>query len=365
MNIECLPALYTSLFGSLAFTGLIFSSIILVLTSKYGRRINTVAGAWITVPLMAGIIFIPILYTRYVLTLVIGLTFFKSVQAYVLGTELIQSKHKVYFTTATLSSIALMIPLVALYFRFISNDWKYLFYGFLIVTFIIAVLSMLLPESPKFLHEKEKYEEARKVIIQMAKMNGAKDMAEGNWAFEGENIEKVNNIYAINDSLSDSILSQSLREIEQSGNEQNGEESIQTKANPFKMIKSHPNLCTNLLIIMVSWMSTSFNENLLGFSIRNFGGNLYYNVLAFGFCSILGKCLSVFVRKMFNSKISLFIMLLIVLMFGISLIFIENTYLMAICIGGVQIGIGGSYMLLYFINTEYFPPLFAPFAFAI
>mmetsp|Transcript_200 Transcript_200/g.193 ORF Transcript_200/g.193 Transcript_200/m.193 type:complete len:263 (+) Transcript_200:575-1363(+) len=259
----------------------------------------------------------------------------------------------------------LFFPLGAFYFRFISNDWKYLFYGFLIVTFIIAVLSMLLPESPKFLHEKEKYEDARKVIIQMAKMNGAKDMAEGNWAFEGENIEKVNNIYAINDSLSDSILSQSLREIEQSGNEQNGEESIQTKANPFKMIKSHPNLCTNLLIIMVSWMSTSFNENLLGFSIRNFGGNLYYNVLAFGFCSILGKCLSVFVRKMFNSKISLFIMLLIVLMFGISLIFIENTYLMAICIGGVQIGIGGSYMLLYFINTEYFPPLFAPFAFAI
>mmetsp|Transcript_201 Transcript_201/g.195 ORF Transcript_201/g.195 Transcript_201/m.195 type:complete len:106 (+) Transcript_201:575-892(+) len=100
----------------------------------------------------------------------------------------------------------LFFPLGAFYFRFISNDWLYLFIAFLVVTGVIAVLSMILPESPKFLFEKGKYEEAREVVIRMARMNGVEEMAKGCWVFEGEEKE-VAIINDINDSITDSILS--------------------------------------------------------------------------------------------------------------------------------------------------------------
>ena len=51
--------------------------------------------------------------------------------------------------------------------------------------------------------------------------------------------------------------------------------------------------------------------------------------------------------------------------FGIILIFFESTALIAISIGMIEFSIGGSFTLIYYINTEYFPLLFVSFAFAI
>ena len=59
------------------------------------------------------------------------------------------------------------------------------------------------------------------------------------------------------------------------------------------------------------------------------------------------------------------IMLSLVIGFGIVLIFTSNEVLIAASIGMVEVGIGGSFTLIYFINTEYFPPLFVAFAFAV
>ena len=50
---------------------------------------------------------------------------------------------------------------------------------------------------------------------------------------------------------------------------------------------------------------------------------------------------------------------------GFSLIFIKSTVLIAIWVGIVEGGVGGCFTLVYFATTEYFPPLFTAFAFAV
>jgi predicted MFS family arabinose efflux permease len=141
--------------------------------------------------------------------------------------------------------------------------------------------------------------------------------------------------------------------------------NVRDKESPIKFLKSNPILFLNLIIIMLSWISTSFNNYLLGFSIRNFGGNIYYNIWAFGLAGIAGKVAASVLRKSMSSKISLFVFLAIVAVVGTGLIFFTNKYLIALSIGIVNLGIGGSFTIVYFVTTEYFPPLFTAFAFAV
>lgn len=58
-------------------------------------------------------------------------------------------------------------------------------------------------------------------------------------------------------------------------------------------------------------------------------------------------------------------MMLLVLIFGFGLIFFSNTYVIALSIGMIEIGVGANFTLVYFVTTEYFPPLFSAFAFAV
>lgn len=137
------------------------------------------------------------------------------------------------------------------------------------------------------------------------------------------------------------------------------------KESPLKLMKTDPLLVVNLLIITASWISTSFNNYLLSFNIRNFGGNVYVNAWAFGLSGVFGKILAGGLRKFLSTKTSLLIMLSLVCIFGCGLIFFKNDAIMAVCIGVIELGIGGSFTLVYFINTEYFPTLFTAFAFAV
>ena len=307
LGIECAPKYQTSLFGSLFWIGALFSSILMTFTSRYGRRINMLIGTWLTVIVFTSMVFVTNLYIKYIFVFLHGFLYLKNVQSFVLTTELVYTKHRVYVTTALLALNAMIFPISAFYFRFISKEWLYLFIAFLIITFIIAILSHFVPESPVFLAEKEKYEEAKEVIKRMAKMNGKTELLSDNWILESErenwilesedengNLNQRNNkrnkMIQNQDSLKESASEPMLVDNEDSSTiseinaEERGEvkESVEDKEKPFKIMKSHPIILINLLIIMISWISTSFNNYLLGFNIRNLGGNFYYNAWAYG-----------------------------------------------------------------------------------
>ena len=299
LGIQCAPKYQTSLFGSLFWVGVLISSILLTFTSKYGRRINMLVGAWFTVVVFTTLVFVTNLYLKYIFIFLLGFVYLKNVQSFVLTTEIVQTKHRVYVTTATLALNAMIFPISAFYFRFISKEWLYLFIAFLIITFIIAVLSHFVPESPVFLAEKEKYEEAKEVIKRMARMNGKTELLSDNWILESENQsksplngsqrrnKKIQNQESMKESSTTPMLidhedSSTISEIKVEEKVE-AKESVEDKEKPFKIMKSHPIILFNLIIIMISWMSTSFNNYLLGFNIRNLGGNFYYNAWAYGF----------------------------------------------------------------------------------
>jgi MFS family permease len=167
MGLQCESAYKTSLLGSLFFVGVLLSSVILTLTSKYGRRINLIVGNIINCITELGLIFIPNLYVKYVLIVIFGMMYFKNIQAFVLATEYVQFKHKVYVSTAILAFNGITNPITGVYFKYISNDWHYIFYFYSALVVIITFLSLFVPESPRFLYEKEKFTEARFVINKM------------------------------------------------------------------------------------------------------------------------------------------------------------------------------------------------------
>jgi hypothetical protein len=104
------------------------------------------------------------------------------------------------------------------------------------------------------LYEKEKYNEARLIINRMSSINTNSDLVQGTWIFDKES-EKDPQILALNNS----VLS-----MDRSNNSQNATssmapsnslidspESLDVKLSPFLMMKRHPILGLNLLIIMV------------------------------------------------------------------------------------------------------------------
>lgn len=234
---------------------------------------------------------------------------------------------------------------------------------------LITILSNLAPESPRYLYEKEKFEEAKMVVNKMARMNKSSKLIPGSWVFDKEPHIEISPERINYSQYSSDILANKSVEIDgfdqKEAKESIAEMNVIDKESPFKLMKADPVLVINLLIIMASWISTSFNNYLLSFNIRNFGGDLYINAWAFGLSGILGKIIAGFLRKYFSTKLSLLIMLVIVCMFGFGLIFFKNAYIVALCIGMIELGIGGSFTLVYFVTTEYFPPLFTAFAFAV
>lgn len=67
------------------------------------------------------------------------------------------------------------ITVTALYFRFVSNDWRWLYLGLAILLIALAVPGMLwMPESPKFLYENKRFAECKAVLLKMGRFNGVK-----------------------------------------------------------------------------------------------------------------------------------------------------------------------------------------------
>ena len=79
-----------------------------------------------------------------------------------------------------------MIILVGIYFAVISKVWNYFYAVVIIVTLISSICIFWLPESPRLLHGKAKYDEARSVFTQIAKANGVNPQIPQNMVFKDE-----------------------------------------------------------------------------------------------------------------------------------------------------------------------------------
>ena len=130
------------------------------------------------------------------------------------------------------------------------------------------------------------------------------------------------------------------------------------------MIKD-PTLFFNLSLATVAWIACSFNYFLLMYSVKNLGGNIYINSSLIALAGVLGKFITLGLKKYVSSKRSMIICFFITFLFGFGLIFLHEGWMISTCIGFCLMGIGGAFTLLFFLNNEYFPPLFIGFAFSV
>ena len=80
--------------------------------------------------------------------------------------------------TALLMGTDGLVPLMAaLWFLFVSKNWKTLFVVATILIYLTLILVWTMPESPKFLLAKGSYTEARAVMTRIAKYNRVKTLA--------------------------------------------------------------------------------------------------------------------------------------------------------------------------------------------
>ena len=112
------------------------------------------------------------------LTLTYGLVFMMGVAmaprvfpTYVLVMELLPSNKAGLVTSIVFSIDGLVLTWCSLYFMFIDKSWKNLYSAVVLATFLTFIASFWLPESPKFLVNKGRYQQAREVITRIARTN--------------------------------------------------------------------------------------------------------------------------------------------------------------------------------------------------
>ena len=131
------------------------------------------------------------------------------------------------------------------------------------------------------------------------------------------------------------------------------------------MMRSHPAILRNLVINVLIWIAWSFNYFLLSFDIKNLGGDIFINACIITTAGISGKMTVIVLTRYLQSKTIIIGMFSLVLTFGFGLILFTDGWIVSLCIGLVEIGLGGGFSLWYYITSEYFPPLFLGFVFSV
>ena len=93
-----------------------------------------------------------------------------SIVAYVLLSEMVSAKYRAYFSAANNIYDGLQNILISVMFYF-GRDWHYVSYYYLAVLVLLFFVLFLVPESPRFLLSRKRYDKARTVYARIARIN--------------------------------------------------------------------------------------------------------------------------------------------------------------------------------------------------
>ena len=172
-DMQCAAKFKFGLFGSLFFIGVVISSLIFPpLADQVGRRPIALIGITMQAVASIGLLFSTSLIFTYSMIFVMGMAMApRFFVGYVFSMEFLPQNYTAMATSITLAVDGLVLMWSSLYFMFIDNHWKSLYACAVVATFFAIAITMMQPESPKFLLSKGRYDEARKVITKIAKIN--------------------------------------------------------------------------------------------------------------------------------------------------------------------------------------------------
>ena len=192
-------------------------------------------------------------------------------------------------------------------------------------------LIFYLPESPKFLYEKGRYTELRKVMNRIAKGNGTAMPEEYGFKnddqgkeISSEHKSNMTSLHKMNSNLTESV----------------------DQEKPFSIAQTlkSPIIIINLVICTILYVAITFDYFMISFYVKYIGGNLYINVILGAISENIAYNLgSVFTTKLGDTKSLLLGYFISIIFAAPLLVFDDNQYLIMICVFGAKFGISSVY----------------------
>lgn len=151
-----------------------------------------------------------------------------------------------------------------IYFAYISKNWIWIYIIVLILSCIAPFLLLILPESPKFLYEEQKFARLRKVLARIGRFNNK--TLPGDYKLEAEEENShVKHSLAIGADPEGSI-------VDRDGDDEN-EQYVPTT---WQML-GHRVILINFIVVILSFSCASFNIYMIGFYMKYIDGDFWTN----------------------------------------------------------------------------------------
>ena len=115
------------------------------------------------------------LWECYACFLLLGLGFGGSISVNSLyAQEFVAKKHRAIILTWAATIEGLTVTFLCLYFLYLTKYWQGWYIGVAILQVLVIIGMFWLPESPEFYFSKGQFEESKKILLWIAKINGCK-----------------------------------------------------------------------------------------------------------------------------------------------------------------------------------------------
>eukprot|EP00347_Sterkiella_histriomuscorum_P019689 403340662 len=391
LDIECVESYRIGLLGSMYFAGWTISCLIVPrLADLYGRKWPIICCSCISFVLILGLILSNNLNLSIALFFFLGMCQTGKISTvYVMMLELIPQ-----FSTTILGTIVQLLDGATLiwssiYFRYISKDWLWFQVFGLCTCGVACVLQFFLPESPKYQYSKRNYNQARKGLAYIAKINRIKNYEDPTFDTEIDQLNMLKeSVKLAEQSLSQKRNSQqslkrqstlqnqqqdqtnasperhSSQELQQKLIERNDQSIIGGAAvddGKIKTLLSNKRHLSNFLIILVFWIVSSFDYYLISFQMKYINGDIFINTIVSSVSEVIAYILSGAFYMYIGFRISFLVSFIIAIIGSLFYVIFKNTAsnaLISVMILGSKFGISASFNLVYLANSL-FPPLYA------
>ncbi|TNV80535.1 hypothetical protein FGO68_gene17354 [Halteria grandinella] len=266
LNLECEQPYMIAAIGSANFLGWMLASIIVTrIGDLYGRKLPFIVSQLLGDAAQLAMLFVPDIRIIIALNFVTGLSLagrFSIAHLYL--QELMPTKYRQIAGAFIQFSDAGTVVIISIYNRYISKQWFPMQFGAVALMWVSLVATLFIPESPKYLYSRGRYEQARRSLNQMRIMNIC-----GRQTMKSENKFDVE----ISEEKDISIDQEQKRDFCEIKQEEEGR-----IANLFK----NTTYVRNLMAFSLQWITGVFAYYSIYFQLKYFKGDIYTNVIIAG-----------------------------------------------------------------------------------
>lgn len=289
-DLLCMPKACLGFFASCFFLGIMVAIYFVPSYSDANGRLLVIFAS-IALQLFAqlGLLLSDSIYFGYFCMFCIGTTFpGKNIILYNYAMEILQVENRQLAVNLVAGLESLTVLACAFYYQYLSINWIYLHYcGTLMTVVGLFFVVCFLPESPKFLYSKGRFNEARDSLRAIARFNGFSAKDDFEFVFDTE-IVNVDPLNCSRDALFIPNASNSQGEDIAEHFDSNAHALLETTSSPSDetaatcseedlKAQMEKNYNGNLLRMTIMWSASSFCCYLLVFLNKYLEGSIFVN----------------------------------------------------------------------------------------